>query len=243
MVYTDKELLADLRDVAEHIGSTPTQSAYREHGTYDITTFYTHFGSWQAAVAAAGFEPNRPSGAIDTDALLAELTRLADELDRAPTATQMKTDGEYSASVYIDRFGSWNAALEAAGLDRNKRGRISDTELLDELTRLGEEFGGPPSAQQMAEQGAYNPSLYASRFGSWNQALVEADFDPRGVHIEIADSELIAELHRLAEDIGRRPTTTEMAEQGAYSPRTYTRRFDSWRNALDVAFDEVEQYP
>jgi len=28
MEYTDEELLADLREVAEHIGSTPTQSAF-----------------------------------------------------------------------------------------------------------------------------------------------------------------------------------------------------------------------
>lgn len=45
--------------------------------------------------------------------LLHELTR---DLGRPPTQTDMETWGPYSIDVYHNRFGSWTAAFEEAGL-------------------------------------------------------------------------------------------------------------------------------
>jgi hypothetical protein len=48
-------------------------------------------------------------------ALIAELERLGDELDKPPTSDEMVEYGAYSSRTYKDRFGSWNEALKAAG--------------------------------------------------------------------------------------------------------------------------------
>lgn len=52
--------------------------------------------------------------------LLDELTRLADELDKTPTARDMENDGKFDTDTYQNRFGSWNDAILAAGLEPNR---------------------------------------------------------------------------------------------------------------------------
>lgn len=54
---------------------------------------------------------------IPEEDLLDELRRLADELDKTPSGPDMAADGEYSPSTYRRRFGSWNGAIETAGLE------------------------------------------------------------------------------------------------------------------------------
>ncbi|WP_259532800.1 hypothetical protein [Halalkaliarchaeum sp. AArc-CO] len=113
--------------------------------------------------------------------------------------------------------------------------RISRTELLAELQRLADETGSPPSTTDLRQEGAFNPGTYRRRFGSWNAALEAAGLDPRESADQITRDELLAELHRLADETSSVPTTTDMREDGAFSPGTYYRRFDSWEEALEAA--------
>lgn len=52
--------------------------------------------------------------------LLDELERLADELGETPSAPEMNEMGEFCVMTYANRFGSWNEALEEAGLPLNQ---------------------------------------------------------------------------------------------------------------------------
>lgn len=57
------------------------------------------------------------SNRIPDDALLDELRRLADELERPPTSIEMDDHGIHSSTTYRRRFGSWVDALDRAGLN------------------------------------------------------------------------------------------------------------------------------
>jgi len=61
MPYSDEELLADIRAVADVVERSPSLQDYRDHGEYSVTTIYRRFDSWQGAVARAGFEPRDPN--------------------------------------------------------------------------------------------------------------------------------------------------------------------------------------
>lgn len=52
--------------------------------------------------------------------LLQDLRDLADELGKTPSSADMKKIGSHSDSTYSRRFGSWNDALKAAGLNTNQ---------------------------------------------------------------------------------------------------------------------------
>lgn len=54
----------------------------------------------------------------------------------------------------------------------------SDDELLEDLRRVADKVGESPTAQQYHERGKYAPSTFGHRFGSWNEAKVEAGLSP-----------------------------------------------------------------
>src|ERR1019366_5689175 len=52
---SDTELMEDLRRVAELIGTEKvTQSQYKQHGAYDVSTQERRFGTWNQALLRAG---------------------------------------------------------------------------------------------------------------------------------------------------------------------------------------------
>lgn len=238
MQYTDSELLSDIRDVADQLGHPPTLEEYREHGSYAPQTFYARFESWRHAMEAAGFESRPFSEQIPAEDLLHDLRRIGEELETTPTAAEMREHGTHSVSTYLERFGGWNAALEEAGFVPQHQQSISDQELLDELRRLHDECESAPTGKQMQHEGAYSKQLYIDRFGSWNQSLKQAGITNRKSHNKLSDEELLRELRRLHERLGRCPTTADMRDHGAYSAVTYHRRFESWSAALELVCPE-----
>ncbi|WP_137284564.1 homing endonuclease associated repeat-containing protein [Halorussus salinisoli] len=168
----------------------------------------------------------------DKHALRVHLQTLAVDLGKPPTVVDMHEHGDYHPQTYVDSFGSWDGALQAAGLDPDDIGKkIPDLELLSELQRLAEEFGRPPKKSEMADHSKYSGTTYKERFGSWNNALQEAMLDTR----TYSDRELLQELRQLATDLDQTPRQKDMAEHGKYAPVTYYRRFNSWTAALEEA--------
>jgi len=120
---------------------------------------------------------------------------------------------------------------------------IDTTELLADLKRVAEEVGRTPSHQDYRKHGDYTVRTYYNRFVSWSQAHEAAGLEPRSKVSKIPEADLIAELHRLAEEYDQRPTIAVMKEHGRYGTEVYRKRFGSWRDALDTAGYEVpEQY-
>ena len=171
----------------------------------------------------------------DPDTLRTTLQALAARLGKTPTVVDLHNDPQTDIhpETYTDYYGSWENALEAAGLDPDEMGskQIPDRELLAELQRVASTLDKSPTREEMKEHGEYSDVTYQNRFGSWNDALQQAMLDTR----DISEKELIRELQRLAVDLERVPTASEMDEHGAYSGVTYHRRFGSWLDALDEA--------
>lgn len=178
MKYTTQELVDEINRVAENVGRAPTLQDMRDEGKHSATTYYNRFGSWKEALIAAGYEAREPEKEAPVDELLSEIGRLADEYGHAPSAKEMNEDGEYWASTYCRRFGSWNDAIRESGHEPTPEStQISDDELLAEVQRLAEELGSLPSFNDMAEHGKYAPQTYVRHFGSWNAAINKADDD------------------------------------------------------------------
>lgn len=241
-MYSDEELLEEIRLVATKIDGerAPSLQDFRRHSSIADTTILRRFDSWQAAVEQAGFEPHEPTTAVSDADLLDELHRLADEIDRIPTIPQMNDRGNYAASTYKNHFGSWSAALEEAFDDTSEAGAtVSNSELIAELQRVADEHRVPPRFKDMREHGTHRARTYTNRFGSWDDALAAAGFEPRGSH-KIATGDLLADLHRLRDELGEKPTSTAVVEHGEYGLATYQRRFGSWGDAVEAAFSESQ---
>ena len=243
MAHSDDEMIAEIQRVAKEADTsgTPSVRTFKEHGTIGLSAVENQFGSWNAAVDAAGFEPNTATDKIPRADLIDELQRLRETLDEIPTADQMDEHGAYAYITYYERFGSWADALEVVfdEVPNREWEHVSDAELLAELQQLAGDDDKPPTTTDLREHGSHSVQTYEDRFGSWRNAVEQAGFEPRPSQA-VTTAELLADLRRLRDEFETKPTTTMVTEHGRHSAQTYYARFDSWDAVLDAAFDDTD---
>jgi DNA-binding PadR family transcriptional regulator len=116
------------------------------------------------------------SGRYRNQDLVESLQRLATKLGESPRPEFVNEYGEYPADAYLDAFGSWPEALAAANLDsidesaRDRRS-YSRVDILDELVRLSNELGHPPSRTEINRKGNISSTTVENRFQDWDTAL------------------------------------------------------------------------
>jgi hypothetical protein len=204
-----------------------------KNGRFTVSTYNRVFGSWNEALREAGCDLNNRNNIPEAE-LLDEIKRLQSELGRTPTAIDMESKGEFGWATYETAFGSWNAAVQEAGFEPNGRINIEKSELIDAIKSLRTRLGQTPGRRDMDRNGQFDSGTYLSTFGSWNNALREADIEPNKRH-DVSDTELIEAIEQLRDTLGRVPTRVEMDNQGAFSGTTYRHRFGSWSDALVTA--------
>lgn len=128
--------------------------------------------------AVAGDAPDRDATALWTgEDILNALPRLARILGHTPSITELQACSRKqwpSPACVRVAFGSWNAALAAAGLPLNRidaraRQRWSDEAILGAIREAA--AAGDPG-QKPFREGRRHPSVatIATRFGSWSVA-------------------------------------------------------------------------
>ncbi len=104
-----------------------------------------------------------------------DIKRVAADDDRLSSSVY-EEKGTIGLTTVRYRFGTWNEAVKAAGLEPNLPGgergnsRILDEELLLEIIRLKAELGKMPGKSQISAKSKYSPKPYRNRWGSFNQA-------------------------------------------------------------------------
>lgn len=138
-LWTHERVVAAMRRWARRTGSAPTYAewsrpngiggglarpSYRRASRPSPHTVARLFGSWNAAVEAAGLEVRRPASDVAKARIISAIRRFADEHGRPPTCREWKrSERDHPSSTTVrDRFGSWSAAIEAAGFEPLKRG-------------------------------------------------------------------------------------------------------------------------
>jgi hypothetical protein len=80
--------------------------------------------------------------------------------------------GRYGAGTINTRFGTWNNALQKAGINIRQEKNVSVEALFDNLKLVWIARGRQPTFRDMsAVPSQYTASLYSSRFGGWRKAL------------------------------------------------------------------------
>src|SRR5476649_730592 len=87
---------------------------------------------------------------ISDEALLDDLRRVAHLLGTATLKyDEYPQHGRCASRIFETRFGSWNAALRAAGLEVGRRQDISDEELFENMEKVWTTLGRQPSRGEM----------------------------------------------------------------------------------------------
>ena len=175
---SDEEILELLRKKAEQLGHAPTaDSLTGDLNMPNPSVYEKRFGSWSNALRVAGLKSRYYSSKNLSDEELLKLLRdKVNKLGHIPTKKSLFGDPDLpKPSIYVERFDSWTKALELAGFKTT----WSDEELILALQARVKELGYVPTTQ-MVEEDYKLPSAvtYQNHFGSWNNALEAAGFEP-----------------------------------------------------------------
>ena len=142
-----------------------------------------YFGSWQKALESADipYTEVRKYRRWSKESIIQEIQQLSSQgVDLSFRAMALS---QHNAMVYAairtKYFGSWRAALEAAGLVSEEIYRYrswEQGEILDEIRRLNSE-GVDLSSKAMDESSNRLIATARRRFGNWGKALESAGID------------------------------------------------------------------
>lgn len=188
--YNDEQVLAEMRRVANLITEPIiTKAAFNRLSRVSTNTCLRRFGTWQEALAAIG-EEHRYGGTavltakmtqqtgrdLDTTTVLGELQRVASLLGKDTLSVQElnRHSPLLSRGAVVARFGSWPAALEAAGLRTPAHGRRwTDEDYFNNLLAVWTHHGRTPRYAELSQPPSMISSgAYAKKFGSWGAAKV-----------------------------------------------------------------------
>jgi 5-methylcytosine-specific restriction endonuclease McrA len=153
----------------------------------------------------------------------------------APTNKTFREHGKMASSMPATKFGSWNKAIEEAGLDTNIEYGLSKQKFKERIRNVSEEYcnGSAPTYKEFQKYSDHSSKTVVQRFGSWNEALKECGFDIN-IPMNTPLSELSSDVKRVSEEhcSGNPPTLGEIEKFGKFPAVTYRKRFDGWWNAL-----------
>lgn len=144
-------------------------------------------------------------------------------------------------------FGSWQKAIEFAGLDYDqiRRYKVWTEDRIIEQIRVYHERGEDLSWRHVSTH--LDPPLAAAaircvRFGTWEKALEAAglDYDEIRRHKRWDDEAIVSELRRLHAE-GTSLRVSDAAEERPALVAAARRRFEGWYEAIEAAgLDELE---
>lgn len=194
------------------------------------------FGSWQKAVAAAGFHYDaiRVHRAWTPAGILREIALLHRQ-GQALSAGAMRQRDYGLLQAAVTRWGSWAKALQVAGLDARKartRRRWKRESILESIRALG---GAVPAKEMRVKDSGL---LWAARreFGTWRAAVETAGFTYPSMR-----KRWKWPRPRVLEEIGRRArrglpvraTEVMRGSKGLYEAGS--KEFGTWRDAVAAA--------
>jgi len=249
--FSDEEIVSAIDAWRRLEGRAPTRSDWRPvelgghprwelecHSWPPASHVVKRFGSWNAALRAAGSDRPRPEPV--TDAQIIEALRAYRRVHGvSPRDADWRARGLRPTNVTIsNRFGSWDGALHAAGLPaRTIRVDWHNEDILLALKRYARDYGrAPRAADRVGLSGLYpSPALVITRFGSWSTALRAAGLEP-GNPPPLTHEAIARALRGYHDNHGQSPSTTAWKlARSRPSAEAIIKHCGSWAQALELA--------
>lgn len=167
--YTKEDCLAELRRVAALQNTTALSSPhYGRYGRISKATISRQFNGWHKALAAAGLTPTayaERTKRLTREECIQHLQRVAHTLGRQHlTSKEFSQSAQVSAFRVVRVFGSWHAALRAAGLDPspNFKREVPLSKLADDFLRAAIDLGRIPTLVQLTRRSSHVSHTFGS---------------------------------------------------------------------------------
>jgi hypothetical protein len=262
-LWSDAELVGILQAEAQRLHRRPRRDdfAVANIGRPHYRTFAYRFGSWTDALKAArligwaaSWRDLAGSPRWGREELIRVLVTKARELRRLPIRDDFARASETAPHyrTFASAFGSWTAAVAAAGLTEQGisprqlqvlHSPWSEAELIDYLRQMAGRLGRLPQPSDFRSGSPDQPSaaVVRTRFRTFTRALQAAGLLPPDPHhirpLRWSNDDLLAILRSEAQRLGALPRSRNfaVAREGVPSHATFEKRFGSWTAAIAAA--------
>lgn len=177
------------------------------------------------------------------DELLGDLCTVANKLAVASLTRALYDEhGRFSSATLAKRFGSWNLALQMAGLVPALEQSVTREKLIADIQRIASSLGTSKLTRaEYNKLGTYSDGVIYRVFGTWKSAVTASGLEP-GWNTHITDEELFENLERIWRYLGRQPRIREVSSPlSKFSADTYVSRYGGWRRALEAFVSAIEE--
>lgn len=181
------------------------------------------------------------------ESLLGELRRVAGAVEgQRLTIERFNTLSRVHSTTLRRRFGSWQAALDKAGISEEIAPRyrvLSREEVIHALRTYANEHPGVSiTRDSFAERLGVDANNLTRRFGKWGNMLSEIGVDPVPLGRRYTDDECFENILALWTHYGRQPRFGELKQSPSIvGPKAYVRRWGGWRAALSAFVKKVNE--
>lgn len=184
--WTRERIIEHIRELHSRGDDLSHSAAKRRHQYLVVVAGDPRFfGSWKAAIEAAGFDyericKHRSWTRAKIVEQIRELYRRGEHLSHE--AVKRRYGSLVSAASSKRYFGSWERAIRAAGLSYDKIRKIESwdrhkiVEKIQELDRQGQDLNNS-SMRRLGYRGMLEAAGRDRNFGSWDEALRAAGVD------------------------------------------------------------------
>ena len=181
------------------------------------------------------------------EALLSELRRVAEALNgQRLTIERFNSLARVHYTTLRYRFGTWQAALDKAGISEIIAPRfkvLSRDQVIQALRDfVAENPGVSITRDAFAERLGVNASTLIRRFGKWGKLISEVGIAPVPLGRRYTDEECFENILALWTHYGRQPHFDELKHSpSTVGPKAYIRRWGAWRAALSAFVKQVNE--
>ncbi len=259
--YTKESLVASLKELAAKLKRNPTTKKdidplCKKGLMASSRTFKVHFGTFNDALIAAGLKVNRIMS-YSKEEIIDQLKSFATELGRTPSLRDIKTASKENrimgTTCMCNKFGSFNNAIKAAGLEVTKEvGIYTEQILIDQLLQLERDLKRTPKTRDIEKAAQENKNIasistFHQFFGSLTKAIKAAGLKVK--ERKITREVLIEQLKVFSFLLGGKVPTQNDFINGSKARlvahyETFTKMFggmEGIRKILDPAPDSLVQ--
>lgn len=208
--YSDDDILGWIQDFYKTNGRSPYESEFiKLFG--DSKLFRKRWGTWSSTLKAAKVPVRTSFKSLSNEEMLDRLVEVCKMLGRMPKSAEFAKYGLPSYHTYTNRFGMTPACLLKehgyVSVYSIRKNNISKEQIIDELKEIAKLLGHVPSIldiDRLAKNSIYSSSfIYRKFFGSWNNALKKAGFEPNSEALKgLSDEEIMNIAKKIYEAYG-----------------------------------------
>lgn len=207
-----------------------SRSIIEKHGKINHTTMANKFDSLTNAYEEANVLGSKHK--ISKENILEDFKQVYDKVNGPVRIGDYKQHSRYSYTSLLNRVGGIEEAHEKLGLRYTKKSPYTVEEIEKELKRIDDEYD-KVTGEIIDKYGNISVKTVYRVCGSLTEKLKELDIDTEGKSESVSKNDIVEDVKKLHEELGRTVKIEDYRDKGEYSYETIRNKIGGMERVYD----------